>query len=87
VADASLEQPNGIVRDVVFPVLGEQTLRDLVKKWKSTGPTYWTTLRTVIRNSYKGHYLRMVSEILEHLELLHSNNEHHRTVIEALELL
>ena len=64
VADASLDQPDGLVRDVVFPVVGEQTLRDLVKEWKATGPTYRTTLRTIIRNSYKGHYRRMVPEIL-----------------------
>jgi len=86
VADASLDQPDGRVRDVVFPVVGEQTLRDLVKEWKSTGPTYRTTLRTVIRNSYKGHYRRMVPEILERLEF-RSNNEHHRPVIDALALL
>lgn len=86
VADASLDQPDGRVRDVVFPVVGEQTLRDLVKEWKATGPTYRTALRTIIRNSYKGHYRRMVPEILERLEF-RSNNEHHRPVIEALELL
>src|SRR6202048_3223010 len=85
-ADATLAQPDGRVRDVVFPVVGEQTLRDLVKEWKSTGPTYRTTLRTVIRNSYKGHYRRMVPEILERLEF-RSNNEHHRPVIDALALL
>ena len=50
-AGAALDQPDGIVREVVFPVVGEQTLRDLVKEWKATGPTYRTTLRTVIRNS------------------------------------
>ena len=55
-ADATLAHPDGIVREVVFPVVGEQTLRDLVKEWKATGPTYRTTLRTVIRNSYSGHY-------------------------------
>jgi hypothetical protein len=58
-ADATLTHPDGVVRDVVFPVVGEQTLRDLVKEWKATGPTYRTTLRTVIRNSYAGHYRRM----------------------------
>ena len=51
-ADATLAQPDGVVREVVFPVVGEETLRDLVKEWKATGPTYRTTLRTVIRNSY-----------------------------------
>jgi hypothetical protein len=60
-ADATLAQPDGVVRDVVFPVVGEQTLRDLVK-WKATGPTYRVTLRTVIRNSYQGHYQRRIAK-------------------------
>ncbi len=86
VAGAALDKPDGIVRDVVFPVVGEQTLRDLVKEAKATGPTYRTTLRTVIRNSYKGHYRRMVPQILQRLEF-RSNNEHHRPVLSALDLL
>ena len=85
-AGAALEQPDGIVRDVVFPVVGEQTLRDLVKEAKATAPSYRTTLRTVIRNSYKGHYRRMVPEILQRLEFC-SNNERHRPIIQALDLL
>jgi TnpA family transposase len=85
-ADATLAQPDGIVRDVIFPVVGEQTLRDLVKEWKATGPTYRTTLRTVIRNSYAGHYRRMVPRLLGALEF-RSNNERHRPVMQALELV
>src|SRR5271167_1837663 len=85
-ADASLARPDGVVREVVFPVAGEQTLRDLVKEWKATGPTYRTTLRTVIRNSYSGHYRRMVPKVIQALEF-RSNNEGHRPVIRALELL
>jgi TnpA family transposase len=85
-ADASLAQPDGVVREVVFPVAGEQTLRDLVKEWKATGPTYRTTLRTVIRNSYSGHYRRLVPKVLQALEF-RSNNDGHRPVIRALELL
>ncbi|MFX8231017.1 hypothetical protein ABTL16_19690, partial [Acinetobacter baumannii] len=33
-AEAAVDQPEGIVKDVVFPVVGEQTLRDLVKEFK-----------------------------------------------------
>ncbi len=84
-ADASLAQPDGVVREVVFPVAGEQTLRDLVKEWKATGPIYRTTLRTVIRNSYSGHDRRMVPKVLQALEF-RSNNDGHRPVIRALEL-
>ena len=32
-AGAALDHPDGIVREVVFPVVGEQTLRDLVQEW------------------------------------------------------
>ncbi|WP_348761156.1 hypothetical protein [uncultured Salinisphaera sp.] len=85
-ADASLAQPDGMVRDVVFPVVGEQKLRDLVKEWKATGPTYRVTLRTVIRNSYRGHYRRMVPQLLAALEF-RSNNDRHRPVMQALELV
>jgi hypothetical protein len=38
-AGAALDHPDGIVREVVFPVVGEQTLRDLVQEAKATGPT------------------------------------------------
>jgi len=85
-AGAALDQPDGIVHEVVFPVVGEQTLRDLVQEWKTTGPTDRTTLRTVIRNSYKGHYRRMVPQILRTLDF-RSNNRHHPPVIQALDLL
>ncbi|MGZ8248717.1 MAG: Tn3 family transposase [Methylomagnum sp.] len=85
-AGAALDRPDGIVREVVFPVVSEQTLRDLVKEWKSTGPRYRTTLRTVIRNSYKGHYRRMVPKILDALEF-RSNNQAHQPIIRALDLL
>jgi len=86
IAGATLAKPEGSVREVVFPVVGEETLRDLVKEWKATGPAYRTTLRTVIRNSYKGHYRRMVPQVLNILNF-RSNNERHRPVIEALDLV
>lgn len=85
-ADAALCKPDGIVRDVVFPVVKEDTLKDLVKEWKATGPTYRTILRTVIRNSYKGHYRRMIPKVLKILDF-RSNNDRHKPVIQALDLI
>ena len=39
IAEAAVEQPDGRVRDVVFPAAGgEQKLRDLVREYKSSGP-------------------------------------------------
>jgi hypothetical protein len=34
-ADASLAQPDGVVREVVYPVVPEPTLRELVKEWRA----------------------------------------------------
>ncbi len=85
-ADAALAEPDGVVREVLFPVVGEKTLQNLVKEWKATGPTYRVTLRAMIRSSYQGHYRRMVPKLLEALDF-RSNNDRHRPVIEALEVV
>lgn len=85
-ADATLAHPDGIVRDVVFPIVSESKLRDLVKEWKATGPAFRATLRTFIRNSYKSHYRQMVPQLLDTLGF-HSNNDVHRPVIHAVEVI
>ena len=85
-ADAAVETPDGTVREVLYPVVGEQTLRDLLREAKATGPTYRTTLRATIRSSYRGHYRRAVLDLLAALDF-RSNNEAHRPVIQALDLV
>jgi TnpA family transposase len=85
IANASLAKADGTVRQVVFPVAGEQTLRDLVREWQS-GPMYRKSLRTTIRNSYAGHYRRMVPKLLDALDF-RSNNAIHRPVIDGLALV
>ncbi len=85
-ANAAVEKPDGTVREVVFPVVGEQTLRNLVRESKATGPTYRTTLRATIRSSYRGHYRRAVLDLLAALDFW-SNNDVHRPVIQALGLI
>ena len=40
----------------------------------------------MIRNSYRGHYRRMVPQLLAALDF-RSNNDHHRPVMEALDLV
>jgi len=85
-AGAAVERPDGTIREVLFPVVGEQTFHDLVRESKATGPTYRTTLRATIRSSYRGHYRRAVLELLAALDF-RSNNDAHRPVIRALELI
>jgi TnpA family transposase len=86
IAEAALEHPDGIVKEVVFPIASEQTLKDLVKELKASGPAYRKSVYTFMRISYRTHYRRMVPRILSMLEF-RSNNEAHRPVIQALSLL
>jgi hypothetical protein len=88
IAEAALEQPDDPVRAVVFPAVveGEQTLRELVHEFKTTGPVYRRTVQTTLRASYTGHYRRGLIALLEVLEF-RSNNTAHQPVIQALALI
>jgi len=86
IAETAVNNPDGIVRDVIYPVAGEQTLRDLVKEFNYTGPAYRKKIHTIVRASYGSHYRRMIPEILGILEF-RSNNETHRPVIRALDIV
>ena len=72
----------------MFPAVSgdEQTFRDLAHEFKSTGPTYRRTVQTKLRSSYSGHYRRGLIGLLDTLEF-RSNNDIHRPVIEALNLI
>jgi TnpA family transposase len=85
-ATASLARPDGVVRDVIFPAVGEQTLHDLVAEGNATGPVYRRHLQTVIHNSYRSHYRRMLPLVLDALAF-RSNNQAHRPVLDALAVI
>ncbi len=85
-AEAALARPDERVREVIYPIAGEERLRELVREHKATGPAYTRQVYTVMRASYSAHYRRLVPLILGALEF-RSNNEAHRPVIDALALL
>ncbi|MDQ5853669.1 MAG: DUF4158 domain-containing protein, partial [Chloroflexota bacterium] len=85
VAEAAVAEPDGTVREVIFPVAGEQVLRALVKEFKATG-AYERQVQLVMRGSYSHHFRRMLPVILKALDF-RSNNQVHRPVIRALALL
>ncbi len=85
-AEAALAQPDGTVKQVIFPAVGEQTLHDLLKEDQAAGPLYRQSVQTQIRASYRGHYRRLLASLLTTLRF-RSNNERHRPIIAALDLL
>lgn len=83
--EAALDNPEGTVREVLFPVVGEERLRDLLKEFKAKG-SYRQEVHTHLRSSYKQHYRRMIPWLLQALEF-RSNNPLHQPVIDALALV
>jgi TnpA family transposase len=84
-APAVLAHPEGSIKEVIYPVVDEQTWRDLAKEGQATGPAFREHLRAVIRNSYRSHYRRMLPRLLNSLEF-RCNNEARSPVMRALEL-
>ncbi len=85
-AEAALADPDGSVRELVFPVVNEGTLEDLVREAKTAGTAYRAQVQTRMRSSYVGYYRRVVPPILAALEF-RSNNAAHRPVVRAVGLL
>lgn len=85
-AEAAVESPDQMVKDALYPVVGLQTLQDLVKEYKATGSQFRKTVHTVLRSSYSNHYRRMLPLLLDALGFF-SNNEMHQPLIKALEIL
>jgi TnpA family transposase len=85
-AEVALAHPDESVRAVIYPVVSEQTLRDLVAEFKATGPAYRQRIHLVMRASYQHHYRRLLPRLLAVLDF-RSNNEVHQPVVEALEVL
>ncbi len=86
VAEAAVEHPDDTVREAVYPVVGEQTLHDLVREYKASGTTYRRTVQTTLKASYTNHYRRGLIKLLEVLSFASSNTAH-RPVLDAIALL
>lgn len=86
IAEVSLENPDGTVKEVIYPIASEQKLHDLVAEYRSSGPSYHRVVHKVMRGSYSRHYRRMVPELLGVLDV-QTNNTAQQPVTDALQLL
>ena len=85
-AEASLENPEGKVCEVVYPVVSEQTLQDVVKEYRASGTTYTSKVYRKMRASYSHHYRRLLPELIDALDLSAAHHQY-QNVIEAWDLL
>ncbi|WP_234343145.1 DUF4158 domain-containing protein [Streptomyces fulvoviolaceus] len=66
-ADAAVGRPEGTVRAVLYPVVGEKTLRDLVAEAKANEKAFKAKVRTTLRSSYSSYYRQMLPPLLNTL--------------------
>ncbi|MFJ4429050.1 DUF4158 domain-containing protein [Streptomyces bobili] len=85
-AEAAVAEPGGTVRKVIYPVAGESTLKALAAEAAANEARYRARVRTVLRSSYSNHWRRMLSPLLNALEMK-CNNTAYRPVMDAIDLL
>ena len=84
-AKAAKGQPDGTVRDVIYPAVGEKTLEELIQEVEAA-EKHERQVKLVTRASYSHHYRRIMPALLEVLSF-RCNNDLHRPVMDALALL
>jgi hypothetical protein len=85
-AEAAVAHPDETVRAALFPVVGESTLRDLVREARASETAFRARVRTVLRSSYSAHYRRLLPRLLAKLEF-RSGYAAFRPALDALALL
>jgi TnpA family transposase len=85
-AEAAVGHPDDTVREALYPVVGEKTLRELVREAKANQQVFQARVRTVLRSSYSTYYRRMLPPLLAAL-VFRCNNTAYRPIVEALDLL
>lgn len=85
-AETVVGHPDGTVRDVVFPVVSERKLKQLVQEARANETVFQGKVRTVLRNSYSNHYRRMLPALLSVLRF-RCHNTAFRPIMDAIVLL
>lgn len=84
-AETMLENPDGIISEVLYPVIGEARLQALVEEAKNSG-VYQQSVQMRVTASYTYHYRQILPPLLSVLRF-HSNNEQHHPLIVALKIV
>ena len=85
VAEAVMESPDGIVREVIFPRVDEETFRNLVAEFHVSGPHLRLLRQAIMQRKFARHYRRMLPAILESLQFRSDNR--FQPIIEALAVI
>lgn len=83
---ASVDHPEGVIQDTLFPIVSSDMIRDIIKDMTKNNREYKEKIYTKMHSSYQGHYRKSLSKILNNLTF-RSNNQFHQPIIEAIQLI
>ena len=83
VVGAVSDSPEGAVREVIVPAIGEVTFAALIHEARALGTPQSRRVHTAVRASYGSYYRRMMPKLLAALAF-QSNNGTHRPLLDAL---
>lgn len=84
-ATAAVDDPEGRVLEVIYPVAGVAKLKAVIEEDRAKG-SLDRRIQTVMRGSYASHYRRMLPKLLAILQF-RSNNAGWRSILDALTLI
>jgi TnpA family transposase len=85
IAKASVETPQGVIEEVIFPEVPEKWLLTLIQEVEAASG-YTGKVKTALQRSYRFHYRRMLPELLNNLEF-RCTNAQHQPLMQALVLV
>lgn len=85
-AEATVDQPEGVIKDVVYPVISQKALKELVAEFEALSTDLEREVQETMRSSYSHSYRSVLMPALDALAF-RSNNTVHRPVIDALAVL
>lgn len=85
-AEAMADEPDGVIKEVVYPVVSQKTLKELVAEFEAVSLDFEREVQETMRSSYSHSYRSALMPALDALDF-RSNNTVHRPVIGALAVL
>jgi TnpA family transposase len=82
ITEAVVEQPDGVVREVIFPHVKEETFRRLRTEFRSSGSHLRLLRQTLMQRKFMRHYRRLLPALLENFHFRSENR--FQPLIEAL---
>ena len=86
IALASLAEPEGLIKDVIYPIADEDQLTHLIDQLGDAEGSVRDRLYARLRSAYSYHYRQLLPQVLKVLEF-HGTGPHMQPVLDALELL